>query len=364
MKICYLASLHVPSKNASGIQITQTCNAFAKIVDSVEIILLRYARDTEAVHSYYGLTGVSVKNVLPFGFAHVFRFLVRIEVLLALLIASFSIRKKSDRVVYSREPLVAFFFKPFILETHVIPEVPGFINAYAYRNAQKIVCISHGLKKRFIELGIPDEKISVAADAVDLERYKASVSRQEAKEQCGMPLNKRAIVYTGSLQKNRGAEMVPLFLSQLPEDCFFYIVGDTDEYVTTALGGLSNVVCVGRKPHHEIPLWQKAADVLVLFNSAKIQMFKEFTSPMKLFEYMASGTPILASDLPSTREVLNEQSAVLVDPDDPKAYVAGLKRILSDGEFAQQIAQQALRDVESFTWDKRAANIIAFLGSK
>ena len=84
---------------------------------------------------------------------------------------------------------------------------------------------------------------------------------------------------------------------------------------------------------------------------------------MKLFEYMASGRPILAPDLPSTREVVNDQSAVLVDPDDPSAYIDGLKKILSNHEFAQQIAQCALHEVESFTWDKRARNIIHFLKS-
>jgi len=87
-----------------------------------------------------------------------------------------------------------------------------------------------------------------------------------------------------------------------------------------------------------------------------------FTSPLKLFEYMAAGVPIVASDLPSTREILTpEVNAVLVPPNNPQALAAGIQRVLEDRDLANRIAQNALEDVMQFSWKKRAEKIIIFL---
>jgi glycosyltransferase involved in cell wall biosynthesis len=89
-----------------------------------------------------------------------------------------------------------------------------------------------------------------------------------------------------------------------------------------------------------------------------------FTSPLKLFEYMAAGVPIVASDLPSTREILTpEVNAVLVPPNNPQALAAGIQRVLEDRDLANRIAQKALEDVMQFSWKKRAEKIIIFLNA-
>jgi len=104
-----------------------------------------------------------------------------------------------------------------------------------------------------------------------------------------------------------------------------------------------------------------AADALVLPNSAKAKISSHYTSPLKLFEYMASRRPIVASDLPSLREVLRDgENAVLVKPDNPRALAEGIERALSDAELAARIGRQAREDVEQYTWEKRAVNITTF----
>jgi glycosyltransferase involved in cell wall biosynthesis len=87
-----------------------------------------------------------------------------------------------------------------------------------------------------------------------------------------------------------------------------------------------------------------------------------FTSPMKLFEYMAAKVPIVASNLPAIREILeNGKTAVLVEPDNPKALAEGIEKVLTDREFARKIVEQAYKKVQDFTWEKRAENITIFL---
>jgi glycosyltransferase involved in cell wall biosynthesis len=89
-----------------------------------------------------------------------------------------------------------------------------------------------------------------------------------------------------------------------------------------------------------------------------------FTSPLKLFEYMAARIPIVASDLPSTREVLSSGvNALLVQSNDPRALGEGIRRLLEDRSWAEGLAQRAYDDVQEFTWEKRAQKIIRFLRS-
>ena len=91
-------------------------------------------------------------------------------------------------------------------------------------------------------------------------------------------------------------------------------------------------------------------------------MSAAYTSPLKLFEYMASGRPIVASDLPALREVLRpDENAVLVEAGDAEALAAGVARLLGDAALASRLAAQAREDVREWTWDKRAERIEALL---
>ena len=108
-------------------------------------------------------------------------------------------------------------------------------------------------------------------------------------------------------------------------------------------------------------MFLKTADVLVLPNSAKEAISALYTSPLKLFEYMASRKPIVASNLPSIREVLNEKNSILVRPDDAWALVGGIKKALEDIVLSGRISQAAFENAREYTWEKRAAKIIRFI---
>jgi glycosyltransferase involved in cell wall biosynthesis len=89
-----------------------------------------------------------------------------------------------------------------------------------------------------------------------------------------------------------------------------------------------------------------------------------FTSPLKLFEYMASGKPIVASDLPAIREVLSHNTnSILVPPDNPEALAGGVRYILENPAMGEKIARQAAVDVLSYTWDERTKKIMDFIRS-
>lgn len=121
----------------------------------------------------------------------------------------------------------------------------------------------------------------------------------------------------------------------------------------------SNVQYEGHQPHSRIPLYLRAADVLVLPNSALVEVSRISTSPMKLFEYMASGTPIVASDIPSIREVLDEKLAVLVSADDVSALSEGIQKLFLTPGLGQDISRAAQEYASQHTWDARAKGILA-----
>ena len=120
---------------------------------------------------------------------------------------------------------------------------------------------------------------------------------------------------------------------------------------------------MGYKPHAEIPYWLKAADILVLPNTEKDHFSEYYTSPLKMFEYMASKRPIAASDLPSIRDILNEENAIFFEPDNAESLASAINQLLEDEVFAKKITHQAHQDVQKYTWDNRAKEILDLIAS-
>jgi len=109
----------------------------------------------------------------------------------------------------------------------------------------------------------------------------------------------------------------------------------------------------------QVRAWLARANVLVLPNPASA-ISSRFTSPLKLFEYMAAQRPIVASDLPALREVLSpDENAVLVTPGSAPALAAGIRRVLDDPALATRVASRALATVADFSWDRRADRLEA-----
>jgi glycosyltransferase involved in cell wall biosynthesis len=243
-------------------------------------------------------------------------------------------------VFYTREEFIAFCLK--VAGKRVIWEAhTGQRNIFArllIKMHVPVVVISQGLKDFYIKLGVRGELIAVAHDGVDLERFAIEQNKIETRRKLGIDENKKVILYTGSRYAWKGVA--------------------TLEQAAKILSDEIQTIIVTGKSYLEIPLYLKAADILILPNSAKDQVSKHFTSPMKLFEYMASNTPIIASDLPSIREILNDQNAYFVEPDNSQSLVDKVKYVLSHETEAQTKAQAALSKVKDYSWKKRSSAII------
>ncbi len=214
--------------------------------------------------------------------------------------------------------------------------------------------------------GAKIENIHVAPDAADINRFDIDISKKEARAKLGLPQNKKIALYKGHLYAWKGPGDLGKAVTILKEkkNLIAVFIGGTTEDVVAfkeVYGKESNIIILGNRPRQETPIYQKAADILVIPNTAKNDISKLYTSPMKLFGYMAGDRPIIASDIPSLREVIDESMGYFFTPDDPNDLAKTIKKVLNNYQDAESRASKALEKVRQYSWKKRAESILSFI---
>lgn len=367
MKIIYIANVRFPTEKAHGIQIMKMCEAFANNGHEIELVIpSRSTSVTGDPFTYYSIKKrfpikrIFVVDLLKYG-----KFWFYVESLsFAISAFLYTLFKKKD-VIFGRDELpllMVSLHSKTVWETHR----GGFSwsTKLLLRSKTLIVAITKGLKDFYIKNGVEPKRILIASDSVDVEQFDIKISKEEARKKLGLPQDKQIVLYTGHLYDWKGTHVLAQAAKFLPESILTVFVGGTDHDVKSfkeRFGSIQNVSILGKKPYDLMPLYMKAADVLSLPNSPVNDISSLYTSPMKLFEYMASGSPIIASDLPSLREILSEHNAVLVKPDEPKLLADGVRKILTDHAFAERIGAHSYTDSKNYTWEKRAEVITSFI---
>jgi glycosyltransferase involved in cell wall biosynthesis len=126
------------------------------------------------------------------------------------------------------------------------------------------------------------------------------------------------------------------------------------------------VTLVGFVPNADLPIYQAACDVLLMPYQRRVAAssggnIAPYLSPMKLFEYLACGRPIISSDLPVLQEVLNPQNAILVPSDNREAWVKALRDLKTIPGLSERLGRQARCEAAGYTWEMRARHILAGL---
>jgi glycosyltransferase involved in cell wall biosynthesis len=276
-------------------------------------------------------------------------------------------------VFYTRDeyllPWLLRLGKRVVWEAHTLPSrAPAYVKYW--ERCEKIIAITHALRDDLIGLGVAGERIVVAPDGVDLKHFtnrsmdNAQAERIELRKQLGLPHDKFIAMYTGHLYAWKGAQTLADATTFLSEDTEAVFVGGTvldlrefkEKNKMNTRVYMAGYVAPGRVPHY-----LRAADVLILPNAATSAVSQKYTSPMKLFEYMASGVPLIASKTPSLMEILNEKNAVFFSSGDAQGLAACILRVKAHADEAHKRAVQALQDVQQYTWQKRAQHIISSL---
>lgn len=383
MKIIYIANARIPTEKANGKQIAKTCEALAKIGVSVELWLPDRKQPENIkndLFDFYNLKRIfRVKKISTIDLLPLTINTPKIFQILAYLFqeASFDFALATQNftsdVIYTRSITAAIVVKLFknakvFYEIHNITEsqLARKIHKLFWRQFDGLVVISHGLKKALEKEGLPS---LVAEDAVDLEEF-SGISKISARKKLHLDLNKKLIIYTGSLYVRKGVYILADAAKKISDSkTQFIFVGGTDggkdvlemqSYLDK--NKIKNVVLTGFISPKITPYYLRAADILALPNSAKVKESREYTSPMKLFEYLAADRPILASSTSANCEVLrHNNNAYLVKPDSSKDLVQGLKIILDDQSLAKSLGTNAAKDALKYSWEKRTEKILKFI---
>jgi glycosyltransferase involved in cell wall biosynthesis len=212
--------------------------------------------------------------------------------------------------------------------------------------------------ERSTNLQFRDEAILLAPNGVELEKYDGLPNPVEARRQLNLPEG-LTVGFTGHIYPGRGADLLFALAKEMPQVNFLW-VGGTPELVAHWRGELqrakmTNVTMTGFVKHESIPLYQAAADILLMPYSRSIeassgQDIAEVINPMKMFEYMAAGRAIVSADLTSIREVLNEGCAVFCEPGEIGDWRLEIEALLADEPRRLALGSQVRKDVSRLTW--------------
>ncbi len=199
-------------------------------------------------------------------------------------------------------------------------------------------------------------RISVVPNGVELDLFSPGATPLGIRKELGLE-KKRIVCFVGALGPWHGLEnlirSMPFVLEDVP-DAEFVLVGSMKEFGTSHMmemakefGVSGRLHLLGRKPPNEIPRILVESDVAVAPYPARDLGF----SPLKLFEYAACGVPIVCSDLPSTREIIeNGMNGLLVTPENEDELAEAITRILIDERLAKRLSVEGLRRVRSYSW--------------
>jgi glycosyltransferase involved in cell wall biosynthesis len=379
MKIAVITNSRIPSLTANSIQAMKVTQALMQNGHEIRMFAPREteAASRETLLAHYGLRLVPDLELLPSE-----RLLKRFDFIVH---AQRAAKRFNADLIYTWLPqsavLALWLGYPVVLEMHA--DVAGRMGAWWLRQfwkakGRKLMTVTTSALRNALErstkLKFKDQSLLVAPNGVELERYDGLLSPEEARRQLNLPVGP-TVGFTGHIYPGRGADLLFELAKQLPNVNFLW-VGGTPELVDfwrnkLTAANITNVTMTGFVKHESIPLYQAAADILLMPYSRSIsassgQDIAEVINPMKMFEYMAAGRAIISADLPSIREVLNEGNALFCESEErgeqrAENWRSAIERLLADESLRMKLGFQAGKDVEKFSWMRRKEIILTRL---
>jgi len=374
MNICYIAQTAVPGNTAESVYVMQMCQAYAGLGHRVTLMVpnqpVTVDLKNKDVFAFYGLRHrfaiqkISLPRWCPDTISH--------GMLLPLAILSTRPDLVHSRSLATAWGLANLFRVPTIFEIHNAPSLNKlpkklFDRLMASQYLRAFVVLTQALENHVRPMLPTRTRLLVASDGVDAEWLARPNSPEAARAELGFSNEKRRIVvYTGHLYRGRGIELI-IELTQKMPDHLFLIVGGREAdiaYYRQQTGHLENFRLVGFKPPAQVFTYLLAADALLMPYADKVEVAgggdtSAFCSPMKMFEYMAAGRPILSSSLPVLREVLQDGiNGFLLPYNEPQRWMEALRRLQQDHKLSEVLGRRARLDVQQYTWDKRVQKIL------
>jgi len=371
MRIALISASRVPSRTANSIEVMKVCQAFVDLGHDIHLWLpgpepkIVWAE----LNEFYG-----IRDSFPISWLTSFEVFRRYDFSLQAVLKA---RAWDPSLCYvwplQAAAIASSLGLPTALEVHDRPQ--GRLGPILFRRflegrgATRLLPITEAMREWLsdaYQVDLEPPFALVAPMGMDLAQYHNLPGPEKAREKLGLTEGFTA-GYAGHLYAGRGIDML-MDLAWRNQDVHFLWAGGEPEAVEFWRSrlekvGLQNVKLLDFIPNERLPLVQAACDVLLMPYEHKISGSSggdtaQFASPMKQFEYLASGRAIIASDLPVFREVLNDGNAVLLPPNDVAAWDEALNQLIADDSRRNSLAERARQDAAQYDWRDRARRLL------
>jgi glycosyltransferase involved in cell wall biosynthesis len=363
MKILYLANSSIPSRTANSIHVMKICQAFAKNGHEVVLMTPNHSDVEQNIKNPYDFYGVDA----CFEIQKIPKPRKIIKGLIYQSIVKYLVKSQNPDLVYARcHGLGLYNFTslglPIIFEAHrLYKDNPQIAKLIKSKQLRRMIVITSALSQDYQQhYSVTEPLIKVFHDAADepgkVEKLKLTFSQR------------LQVGYVGHLYPGKGMEII----SELVRRCHwadFHVVGGLEKdiaYWKKELQNCQNIHFYGFLPPSETNKYRQACDVLIAPYQRHVIVggsidIGRWMSPLKLFEYMAAGKAILASDLPVLREVLtHSETAWLCPPEDLESWATALAYLHDNPDLRNSLGSRARELFKNkYTWQARAAGVIS-----
>ncbi len=366
MKIAAVTTSLVPSNTANSIQAMKVCHTLKEMGEDLRLWLPAYrCSDWETLADIYGL-----RTPFPVDWLSFIRGFKQYDFCWRSVAAA---RRWGAQAVYTWSLQAAVFAlgrgMPVVMEFHDFPMGtfgPRLFRRYIQSATPKLTlcttqALADGLEESF-GFRFNSDNLQIAPNGVELERYQDLPEPPAAREALGLKQG-LTVGYSGHFYNGRGMNVLLELAHALPQVNFLWMGGRPEDLAPwqakLAQTGITNVTIMGFIPNSRLPLYQAAADILLMPYSRSISGssggdIARVINPMKTFDYLASGRAIAASNIPVFHEVLSEKNVLFCEPENPADWIEKVGRLVIDKSLRSRLGRQAKADAVRYDWKCRA----------
>lgn len=389
-KLLYIANVRLPTEKAHGLQIMQNCEAFADSGAEVRLwtahrVNTPELRGIQDIWKHYGVKHnftrrtvpcIDLISIVPDRADWVAKLLFHLQQTTFVLVALIGVLFQQADIYYSREAITLFvlsFIKPkhtLAYEVHTMAggHFGAWLRHQTLRRCGTIIPVTKRLGEDLVKLGADPTRILVAHDGIRQARFAELPSQHEARKAVNWSQDAFIVGYVGRLHTmalDKGVGTLIEAMKQI-DGAVLALVGGPDDMAEILRQQWQNAgldanrfINAGQVKPEQVPTYLSALDVCTM-PFPWTEHFAYYASPMKLFEYMASGRAIVASDLPSTAEVVaNGESALLYPPGDVDALASAILQLRNHPTLRTKLGSSAREHaMNHYTWAARARAIL------
>lgn len=387
-KLYYLTSSRIPGEKAHTIQILKMFDELKSQACDLELIIPNRKNTFKIftdLKKYYSLKNeLTIKKIFCISLFHLFKNPKLQWLFFNIMTWTFTKYAlkyiKSDniskqKIICTREEGIVRALQklnsPFkiIFEIHQLPRTKNIEQQkILYKKCWLIITVSDYLKKILVDMGVDSKKIKVLHSGHDNNIFKPSKKIKKIKDTLNIPSNSKIVMYAGSLATRKLTNFLIKSASYLDKNIYYVIIGGSTKEITEICKKEKpeeNVKFVERVPYSEVPHYLGAADLLIQYSppSPNPNELGSF-SPVKLFEYMGMGKPILAPNLPWIREIISDQNTgMLFDPYSPKDLANKIEQLIFNTSKCILLGQNAMQNVNNYSFKARSKKLIQAIES-